>query len=273
MIVHTAPQGSPEWKAARAGVITASMARVARERTGMLSEQQAKYVAAIRRGATQTEATEEAGYKTAVKPTENMLKAIEGLPYGDFSEGAKNYAFRLAVERISGLPLDEGYETYAMARGHELEPDARAEHELQAGVIVEPAGFITTDDGIFGASADGLIQTKGGAEYKCLISPATLRDVLLQDDIDHYIDQIQMCMWISGREWWHFGMYCPVLKPIGLQFYFRSVVRDDDFIFAMEKDLLTFKSLVDTYEQMLRKRGTLAANDSDVAADDLLKAA
>ena len=32
MILHTAPQGSPEWHAARAGVITASMFATCREK-------------------------------------------------------------------------------------------------------------------------------------------------------------------------------------------------------------------------------------------------
>ena len=78
MILHTAPQGSPEWHAARAGVITASMFKVAR----------------------------------------GKLKT--GKNAGGFKEDAKDYAFRLAIERISGKPLDEGFETWQMKRGHEL---------------------------------------------------------------------------------------------------------------------------------------------------------
>jgi hypothetical protein len=172
---------------------------------------------------------------------------------GDYNEKAKNYAFRLAVERISGVPLDEGFETWQMKRGHELEPAARQEHETQAGLIVVPAGFVATDDGWFGASADGLIDEDGGSEYKCLVSPEGLRDVLLNDDISEFADQIQGCLWITGRKWWHFGLYCPALQAIGKQFYWREVRRDDDYIGALEKDLIEFNRLVMKYRYQLER--------------------
>ncbi|AOE60405.1 hypothetical protein QZH45_14320 [Pseudomonas corrugata] len=42
------------------------------------------------------------------------------------------YAFELAVERIGGAPLDGGFETWQMRRGHELEPEAR--------INIDPSG-------------------------------------------------------------------------------------------------------------------------------------
>lgn len=206
MIVINCDQGSPEWHAARAGVVTASMFKVARQR----------------------------------------LKS--GKNAGDFTEAAKNYAFKLAIERISGAPLDEGFETWQMRRGHELEPAAREAHEAHAGVIVERAGFVTTDDSQFGASADGFIGSQGGAEYKCLVSPEGLREVLLSEDISEFTDQIQGCLWITGREWWHFGLYCPALESIGKHFFWREVRRDDDYIGAMELELVEFNRLVESYQ-------------------------
>ena len=44
MQVYECEQGSPEWHAARAGVITASMFKVARKKIGGLDERQQKYV-------------------------------------------------------------------------------------------------------------------------------------------------------------------------------------------------------------------------------------
>lgn len=170
---------------------------------------------------------------------------------GDFTEAAKNYAFRLAIESLGGVVLDEGFETWAMKRGHELEPAARLAHESAAGVIVQRAGFITTDDGLFGASADGLIDLDGGSEYKCLVSPEGLREVLLSDDISEFMDQIQGCMWISGRKWWHFGLYCPALASVGKDFYWRHIPRDDDYIEAMEVDLMAFHRLVFSFKAKL----------------------
>lgn len=244
-------QGSPEWHKARAGVITASMFKVARERVGGLTDQQQKYVDAIRAGKSPDEAKELAEYKSKPRPTETMERAIQGLPIGDFSEAAKNYAFRLAVERISGEPLDEGFSTWQMKRGQELEPEARRRHEEEAGVLVDRAGFVTTLDGLFGASADGLIGSSMGSEYKCLVSPEGLRNILIHDDISEFIDQVQGCMWITGRDEWHFGLYCPALALAGLDFTFKVVDRDDNHIEAMEQDLMQFLGLVNTFHAKL----------------------
>lgn len=179
-------------------------------------------------------------------------KLKSGKNAGDFTEAAKNYAFRLAIERISGVPLDEGFVTWQMKRGNELEPAARMEHETQTGLIVQRAGFVTTDDGLFGASADGLIGDEEGSEYKCLVSPEGLRDVLVFGDISEFIDQVQGCMWISGRKRWHFGLYCPALEPVKKQFTLQIVPRDDDYIESLEADLMDFSKLVTQYESKLR---------------------
>jgi len=175
-----------------------------------------------------------------------------GANKGDFSAKAKDYAFRVAVERISNQPLDEGFETWAMKRGHELEPMARFEHELETGVFVQKAGFVLSEDGKFGASADGLINEDGGVEYKCLVSPERLRNILLTGDISEFLDQIMGGMWLTGRAWWHFCLYCPALEPIGKQFWMRHVNRDDDYINVLEQDLIQFEKLVSQYEQTLR---------------------
>lgn len=260
-------QGSEAWHQARAGVITASMFRVARERVGGLTEQQQKYVDAIRAGNPPDVAQAMAEYKSKPKPTETVQRAIAGLPIGDFSDAAKNYAFRVAVERIAGKPLDEGFETWAMKRGHELEPAARAAHELVSGEVVFRAGFVVTDDGVFGASADGLISDDAGAEYKCLVSPEGLRDVIMDDDISKYTDQVQGCLWITGRQRWHYAMFCPALEVVGKHLYWRVIERDEAYIEAMESDLIEFMRLVDRYESTLRKQPVkaIAANAEQIA--------
>lgn len=253
MIVHSCIQGSDVWHAVRAGVITASMFSVARSKVDGLTAQQETYVNAVRSGLSEAKAREVAGYKAAPR-ADAVLRAIAGEPVGRPSEAALDYAFRLAVERIAGDPLDQGFETWAMRRGHELEPDARMEHEMQTGLIVQEAGFITTDDGIFGASADGLVGDEGGAEYKCFVAPEKLRSFHIDNDASDVFDQVQGCMWISGRKWWHLGLYCPALAPAGKQLWWREFKRDDDYINAMEAELWEFKLLVDAYETKLRTK-------------------
>jgi len=213
MIIYDHPQGSAEWLASRAGVITAS-----------------KFVEARKR-----------------------LKS--GPKKGGFTEAAEDYAFRVAVERISGAPLDEGFSTWAMKRGNELEPEARAWVEVKLGIFVDVAGFVTTDDEKFGASADGFIDKDGGLEIKCLVDPGRIRNVILSDDISEFMDQIQGGMWLTGRKWWQFALFCPALEKVGLQLYTKRVERDDNYINEMELDLLEFERVVSKYEQTLRERG------------------
>lgn len=213
MIIYDHPQGSAEWLASRAGVITAS-----------------KFVEARKR-----------------------LKS--GPKKGGFTEAAEDYAFRVAVERISGAPLDEGFSTWAMKRGNELEPEARAWVEVKLGIFVDVAGFVTTDDEKFGASADGFIDKDGGLEIKCLVDPGRIRNVILSDDISEFMDQIQGGMWLTGRKWWQFALFCPALEKVGLQLYTKRVDRDDNYINEMELDLLEFERVVSKYEQTLRDRG------------------
>lgn len=175
-----------------------------------------------------------------------------GANKGDYSEKAKDYAFRVAIERISGDPLDEGFETWQMRRGHELEEACRIAHESEVGMLVDLAGFVLTDDRKFGASADGLIDHDGGCEYKCFLSPEKLRSIIVSGDLSDVMDQIQGCMWITGRAWWHFCLYCPALDPAGKALTLHHVERDDAYIEALEQDLITFERLVTEYESILR---------------------
>ena len=218
MIIHNCQQGTQDWYEARAGVITASSFKLARS------------------------------------------KLKSGAKKGQYTEAALDYAFTTALERISGQPLNEGFETYHMRRGHELEPLARMEHEGATGLIVTETGFITDDEGIFGASADGLIniednfgiESAGGSEYKCFTSPEKLRAFWMNDDIGDVMDQVQGGMWITGRDWWHVGMYCPALEPCGKQLWLKEFKRDEEYIEKMKNELLEFKAVVDEFEYKLR---------------------
>lgn len=169
---------------------------------------------------------------------------------GEFSEAAKNYAFRLAVEQISGLPMDEGFQTWQMRRGTELEPVARSEYEIRTGRIVMPAGFISSECGRFGASADGFADDRG-IEIKCLVSPEKVRQSLLDNDVSPWMDQVQGGMWITGLEQWDFMIYCPMLSSINRDLTIWTVKRDDDYIGKLVSDLLEFNGLVEEFKHKL----------------------
>lgn len=243
-------QGSPEWLRARAGVITASNFKIARSKTGGLTEQQAKYVSAIKAGRTEGDAMVFAGYKA--KPvSETIKRALAGEKVEDFSDVAKKLAFGLAIERLSGEPLDEGFETWQSRRGHALEPEARIEHQAALSIVVRPAGFVVTDDGKFGCSADGFIGEMGpkggGAEYKCFVSPDSLFPILIDNDWSAITDQVQGCLAITGQGWWDQCLYAPFLRAAGRHFTRARVYPDGDYIDALWKDLWEFDQLVESY--------------------------
>lgn len=250
MIIYTHEQGTDEWRQARAGVITASDFRL-RHKVNGLTAQQATYVAALKAGASEAAAMAQAGYKS--KPSaEAVQRALAGLPVGEWGDESKNYAFRKAIERITLDALTEDFAgNWFTQRGQRLEPVARAMHEAMKGVIVDEVGFVATDDRKFGASADGWIGDDGGAEYKAFLDPAKLRSILLDNDTDLVMDQCQGNMAITGRKWWHFGLYCPALDVINKGLTIIQIDRDDDYIDAMWDDLLALDALVEDYRNRL----------------------
>ena len=242
-------QGSQEWHKARAGVITASTFSQALEVTGALTDEQQAYVDAILAGKGEAAALLASGYKKA--PTaEGVKKALRGEPVGDPSPGSQRLAAEVAMERISGEPYGDTFETYALRRGKEWERWGRMKYEARNQVIIDEEGLIITDDGIFGCSVDGLINHEGGWECKTPNDLNKVVAILRTGDLSEYKHQIQGCMWITGRKWWDFSMPIPGLEALnnGNDLYVQRVLRDDNFIEEMELGLLKFAARVKELE-------------------------
>lgn len=175
---------------------------------------------------------------------------------GEWQSAARDYAFKLAIERISGEPLrDESFEPWEARRGRELEPEARAQHAFLHDLDIENGGVAVTHCGRFAASADGLIEPNGGAEYKAFLNPAKLRPLLLADQMpDETWAQIQGGLWVTGRQWWHLGLYCPALAPIGRDLTVIPVQRDPEYINELEVALFELDALVEHYRGHLEQK-------------------
>ena len=130
MITLNYPQGSEDWLRARIGVCTASRFTDARG---------------------------------------TLQKASKNGQAGDPNGDAIRYAWTLAMETIAREPLDDTFVTYAMNRGRELEPRARAVYEARTGAWIEEVSLIMTDDERFGYSSDGFRDDDGLIEIKCPI--------------------------------------------------------------------------------------------------------
>lgn len=208
MIFVNCTQGTPEWFAARAGVITAS----------------------------------------------KFSDAVSTLKTGDFSQASKDYAYKVAIERIYGETTEDTYVTWEMRRGTELEPLARIAYEAKTGNLAEESGIVLTDDRVFGYSTDGFVDEDGLIEIKCPNSARKLVEMWETGDISEYEHQIQGGMWITGRKWCDFIMYAPQLEPVGKQLFIKRIERNDEFIEWMESKLMDFARRVEAHIKNLKQK-------------------
>ena len=147
---------------------------------------------------------------------------------GRSSAQADAYINQLVAERLTGEPTFFQV-TDPMQRGMDLEPLARNAYEMETGNLGIQVGFLRHDTLQAGASPDGLIGENGGLEIKCPSGHTHveyLRDSVLPTK---YFQQVQGCLWISGRDWWDFMSYHPRMEPLIVR-----VFRDEQFIKALE---------------------------------------
>ncbi len=214
MKYHDYPQGTDAWLQCRAGVITASRFKDARDRN------------------------KPAKSETTGKP----------------SAKCTGYAAQIALERIAGRPVDKVFENWQMREGKEQEAFARRAYEAHTGHLVQEVGFITTDDNRFGYSPDGEIDADGLVEIKTILSGDVAVRVCGQNDLSNYMDQCVGGLWLTGRKWIDLVIWCPALEPIGRHLQIHHLVRDEAAIQQLEDDLMTFSQLVDDYEAALRQK-------------------
>lgn len=183
--------------------------------------------------------------------------ARDKLAKGGASKAQLQYAMDVARERCGGT-VQAKFQNAAMKMGTEQEPLARMHYEAMTGNLVQEVGFITTDDGLFGLSPDGLIGDDGVLEVKTMVSSDTLFTAVADGDISAYIDQCLGYLWLLGRQWVDLVLWAPDLESLGLHCTIIRITRDEAAIEALEADLLDFAKLVKEYEAKLKARA--AAN-------------
>lgn len=176
--------------------------------------------------------------------------ARDRIKNGDLSAKSRLYAMDVARERVGGK-APQVFSNAAMRTGTEQEPHARMAYEIGQAALVEEAGFAYTDDGLFGVSVDGLVSDTGIVEIKTMVSSETLFRAVVQRDISEYMDQCMGALWLLGRRWCDLCLWAPDLPEKKL--HVIRIDRDDDYIGALETDLMSFARTVSEYEIELRK--------------------
>jgi hypothetical protein len=189
--------------------------------------------------------------RRAVITGSRFRDARERLKSGELSAKAKLYAQDLARERLGGSAM-EVYQNSQMRFGTEQEPLARAAYVAATGNEVQEVGFISTEDGKFGVSPDGLVGDDGAIEVKTICSSDVLFKVLVDGDVSQYIDQINGYMWLLGLEWVDLCVWVPDLVDAGMALTIKRIHRDETAIEELESDLIAFERLVSQYEAKLR---------------------
>lgn len=179
--------------------------------------------------------------------TGSRFKDVVTPSKGDLSKSSKKYMYELVAERMGATV--EFFSNEHMERGNELEDDARTAYEFIKDCEVIEVGFCLGDNKIIGVSPDGLIGTDGGLEIKC---PKETTHISYLDDGGLpliYKPQVQGSMWVTGRKWWDFMSYHPMLPPLIVR-----VFRDEEYISKMDKVITEFSNDMIKLEEKIKNK-------------------
>lgn len=171
----------------------------------------------------------------------NDKKGISGTikKEAKYSDGATTYALSLIADQICGTPAFH-FETFAMEQGKVRESDARDDYESGTGTKVVQVGGIESD-GLW-YSPDGLVGDDGTVEIKCPERVQHMRNLISVYCPEQYIDQIQMGLMVSDRDWCDFVSYNPEFHP-DFQIKVIRVHRDDEHISKLAEQISNFWDL------------------------------
>lgn len=117
---------------------------------------------------------------------------------------------RLALERLTGQPLEDDYQNADMRRGIELEPEAIAAYEALTGELVQRTGFLCHDELLIGCSLDGHFgDFTGLLELKCPRSANHLKYLRAGTLPAEHRWQIVHNLFVTGADYAEFVSYDP----------------------------------------------------------------
>jgi len=174
----------------------------------------------------------------------NFGKLVTGS--GKPSSSAESYINEMIAERLTGRSKPF-YTNEHMERGNALEPEAREAYEFITDFEVVETGFILHDSEEFGCSPDGLVAEQGGLEIKCPSDSVHVSYLRAGKVPSKYYQQVQGCLWITGREWWDFMSYHPEMPHLLVRAH-----RNEKYIEAMAEQVeKAVKTIVEETERLV----------------------
>lgn len=207
-------------------------------------------------------------------------------PTGKLSKSARDYRAWLLAERVMRAPIATP-KSHFMDRGTEFEAEAVDFYSLVSGKDTTRIGFVTTDDGLIGASpdrwsgADGQVEIKVPAPHthmayfmaqcaidrvsavldKCPEDEAALKK--LQDEYEEaakntlareYRVQTMGQLWVTERDWADLLSY----SPEGLPPVLVHLKRDTAFIETLARSVTEFSRSLEEAAAELVKSGVIS---------------
>ena len=160
----------------------------------------------------------------------------------------------LVLERLTGQPVKQPFESEDMAWGNEQEPFSRMAFEMESGLDVAQAGFIYRPNLAAGCSVDGLIVDRGKLGIWESKSPKskTHYSYLLAGIIPPpYRPQVIHNMWVTGADFAYFTSFDPRM-PGSLKLLIVRIERNQAEIDAHEREVLQFLAEVDAETKRMR---------------------
>lgn len=173
------------------------------------------------------------------KVTASRIADIMARTKSGYSTSRQNYLMQLLCERLTGK-VEETYQSEAMRRGNDLEPEARNWYQLETGEIVEQVSFIdhpTIPQA--GASPDGLVGDEGLIEIKCPNTATHIETLRSKKPSDRYYKQMQWQMACTGRKWCDFVSFDNRL-PDNLTYFCIRIDRNEEIIAEIEQEVTAF---------------------------------
>jgi predicted phage-related endonuclease len=154
---------------------------------------------------------------------------------GVVATNARESAICKLIAETTGAWEPRQFETDAMKRGTELEPEAVSSFERATGKKVKQVGFCRSIHGLFGCSPDGLIYgDNGGFEGKVPIPSTHIKYRRAGELPDEYRMQVEMSMAVTGASHWWFQAYNPGLVPL------RIIIKRSSYTESLKAALIEF---------------------------------
>lgn len=164
-----------------------------------------------------------------------------------------DYRTDLVLERLTGKPTDFFTNT-AMQWGTEQEPFARIKYEETFDLFVKEVPFVKHPAiEWFGISPDGLVGDEGLLEVKSPNSKTHIKYLNDGKPPAKYIPQMMAQMACTGRKWCDFVSFDPRL-PSGLDLFVVRLERDEEYIKAMEAEVMQFLNEVEQELTLLKQK-------------------